>query len=285
MPYPRRSDSADSCHYNIHALEFVRYQAQGAIATLTVDHPPANALSNQVLEEIRDALEHAEADAAVRCLVFTGAGDRFFIAGADIKEFLQTPDDRVGDRTAQGQQVTLQLERLPKVVIMAINGFCFGGGCELAMAGDIRIAGDSAVFGQPEIKLGIIPGFGGTQRLPRLIGKSRALELLFSGDNIDAATAAQLGLVSRVVPAADLMAEARRTAEKLSTSAPLAVAAIKRAVADGLDRPIEEALEVERREFVKVRQTADAREGITAFIEKRQANFTGVGGAPEEVSS
>ncbi|MEA2683833.1 MAG: enoyl-CoA hydratase [Chloroflexota bacterium] len=255
----------------------MRYEAQGAIATLTVDHPPANALSNQVLQEIDEALGMAEADQQVRCLIFTGAGGRFFIAGADIKEFLQTPDDKVGDRTARGQAVTLRLERLPMVVIMAINGFCLGGGCELAMAGDIRIAADNAVFGQPEIKLGIIPGFGGTQRFPRLIGKSRAMELLFSGDNIDAASALEMGLVSRVVPAGELMAEAQRTATKLSASAPLAVAAIKRAVAGGMDRPLEEALEVEGREFVDVRLTDDAREGITAFIEKRQANFTGAG--------
>jgi enoyl-CoA hydratase/carnithine racemase len=258
-------------------LEFVRYEVHGAIATLTVEHPPANALSNQVLDEIGAALAQAEADNAVRCLVFTGAGDRFFIAGADIKEFLQTADDRVGERTAKGQQVTLQLERMPKVVIMAINGWCLGGGCELAMAADIRIASESAVFGQPEIKLGIIPGFGGTQRFPRLVGRSHAMELLFSGDNVDAPTALALGLVTRVVPPEDLMREATRTADKLSTAAPLAVAAIKRAVADGLDRPIAEALEVELREFVAVRQTADAREGITAFIEKRQPNFTGAG--------
>ena len=256
-------------------MDFVRYESEGAVATLTVDHPPANALSNQVLAEIAEALRAAEADEAVRCLVFTGAGDRFFIAGADIKEFLQTPDDRVGERTEKGQAVTLQLERLPKVVIMAINGFCLGGGCELAMAGDIRIAADTAQFGQPEIKLGIIPGFGGTQRFVRLVGRSRALELLFSGDSIDAATALELGLVSRVVPSAELMNDARRTAEKLAGAAPLAVAAIKRAVAAGLDRPMEEALEVEREEFVQVRRTADAREGITAFIEKRPAAFTG----------
>ena len=256
-------------------MDFVRYETEGRVATLTVDHPPANALSNQVLDEIGQALRAAEADAAVRCLIFTGAGERFFIAGADIKEFLQTPDDQVGDRTARGQAVTLQLERLSKVVIMAINGFCFGGGCELAMAGDIRIAAENAQFGQPEIKLGIIPGFGGTQRFVRLVGKSRAMELLFSGDSIDAATALELGLVSRVVPAAELMADARRTAEKLAGSAPLAVAAIKRAVAAGLDRPIEEALEAERQEFVQVRRTADAVEGITAFIEKRPADFTG----------
>ena len=263
------------CNYNLDALEFVRYEAEGSVATLTVEHPPANALSNQVLAEIGRALDDAAANLAVRCLIFTGAGDRFFIAGADIKEFLQTPDDQVGHRTARGQAITLQLERLPKIVIMAINGYCFGGGCELAMAGDIRIAAANAQFGQPEIKLGIIPGFGGTQRLPRLIGRSRAMELLFSGDSIDAQTALNYGLVSRVVPTDQLMDEARRTAEKLSTAAPLAVTAIKRAVSQGLDRPIEEALEIERREFIGVRQTADAREGITAFIEKRPPIFTG----------
>jgi enoyl-CoA hydratase len=258
-------------------LEFVRYEAQGPIAVLTVDHAPANALSNQVLDEIGEALDAAEADPAVRCLVFTGAGDRFFIAGADIKEFLSTPDDRVGERTLKGQAITLRLEAMPKVVIMAINGFCLGGGCELAMAGDIRIAAENAVFGQPEIKLGIIPGFGGTQRFPRLVGRSAAMELLFSGDNIDSTTALALGLVTRVVPADGLMAEARRTAEKLAASAPLAVAAIKRAVAAGIDQPIERALDIERKEFVGVRLTEDAREGITAFIEKRPANFTGAG--------
>jgi len=260
-------------------LEFVRYEAQGPIATLTVDHPPANALSNQVLEDIGEALDAAEADAAVRCLIFTGAGDKFFIAGADIKEFLATPAGSTGDRTEKGQRITLQMERMSRIVIMAINGFCLGGGCEMAMAGDIRIAAESAVFGQPEIKLGIIPGFGGTQRLPRLVGRTAAMELLFSGDNFDADTALALGLVSRVVPADQLMAEARRTAEKLSTAAPLAVAAIKRAVAAGMDQPMDRALEIERREFVSVRQTADALEGITAFIEKRPPTFAGVAAA------
>ncbi len=164
----------------------MRYEAEGAIATLTVDHPPANALSNAVLEEIGQALDLVEADAAVRCLVFTGAGERFFIAGADIKEFLKVAPDRVGDRTALGQQITLRLERLPKIVIVAINGYCFGGGCELAMACDFRIAAESATFGQPEISLGIIPGFGGTQRLPRLVGEAKALELNLLFDPITA---------------------------------------------------------------------------------------------------
>jgi enoyl-CoA hydratase/carnithine racemase len=260
------------------ALEFVRYEATGSVATLTVAHAPANALSNQVLAEIGEALDQAASDPAVRCLIFTGEGQKFFIAGADIKEFLSTPDDQVGVRTAKGQEITLQLERLPKVVIVAINGYCFGGGCELAMAGDIRIAAENAQFGQPEIKLGIIPGFGGTQRFPRLIGKSHAMELLFSGDSIDAVTALGYGLVSRVVPADQLMDEARRTAEKLASAAPLAVAAIKRAVSGGMDRPMAEALEIERNEFIGVRETDDAKEGITAFVEKRAPKFTGSAG-------
>jgi enoyl-CoA hydratase len=257
-------------------LELVRYATEGPVATLTIDHPPANALSNQVLAEIEEALRQADVDDEVRCVILTGAGEKFFIAGADITEFLQTPPDRVGDRTQKGQAITLLMERLPKVVIVAVNGYCLGGGCELAMAGDVRIAAENAVFGQPEIKLGIIPGFGGTQRLVRLVGRSRAMELLFSGDQIDAATALELGLVSRVVPADRLLADARATAEKLARSAPLAVAAIKRAVADGLDRPIEEALRAELREFIAIRGTEDSREGISAFLEKRRPEFRGV---------
>jgi enoyl-CoA hydratase len=257
-------------------LEFVTYEVDGPVATLTVGHPPANALSNQVLAEIEEALGRAAGDASIRCLIFTGAGEKFFIAGADISEFLKTPPERVGDRTRKGQAVTVQMEEMDKIVIMAINGYCLGGGCEMAMAGDIRIAADNAVFGQPEIKLGIIPGFGGTQRFPRLVGKSRAMELLFSGDNIDAATALEIGLVTRVVPAADLMTDARATAERLSRSAPLAVAAIKRAVRAGEGLPMNEALNVELGEFSRIRQTADAVEGITAFLEKRKPEFKGI---------
>jgi enoyl-CoA hydratase/carnithine racemase len=256
-------------------LELVRYDFEGPVATITIDHPPANALSNQVLAEIDSALGRAEDDDNVRVVIFTGAGDRFFIAGADIKEFLSTPDDKVGDRTQRGQAVTLRMERMPKIVIMAINGFCLGGGCEMAMAADIRLAADTAQFGQPEVKLGIIPGFGGTQRFPRLVGRSRAMELLFSGESIDAQTALEIGLLTRVVPAAELMPAARTLAEKLATAAPLAVAAIKRAVLAGAHLPIADALEAERKEFIAVRRTADAVEGITAFIEKRAPEFKG----------
>jgi enoyl-CoA hydratase len=256
-------------------LELVRYETDGAIATITVNHPPANALSNAVLAEIEGALTVAEADDAIRCVIFTGEGEKFFIAGADITEFLQIPREKYAERTAKGQQVTLQMEMLSKPIIMAINGYCLGGGCEMAMAGDIRIAADNAVFGQPEIKLGIIPGFGGTQRFVRLVGKSRAMELLFTGDNLDANTALELGLVSRVVPGAELMAETRKLAAKLAQQAPLAIGAIKRAVHAGLDRPMEEALEVERKEFAAIRFTDDAVEGITAFVEKRKPEFKG----------
>jgi enoyl-CoA hydratase len=259
-------------------LDFVKYETDGPVATITVDHPPANALSNAVLAEIEASLAQADADHHVRVVIFTGAGEKFFIAGADITEFLHIPQEDYAERTAKGQRVTLQMETMSKPVIMAINGYCLGGGCEMAMAGDVRIAADTAVFGQPEIKLGIIPGFGGTQRLVRLLGKSRAMELLFTGDNLGAATALELGLVSRVVPQAELMTVTRELAGKLAAQAPLAIAAIKRAVHNGLDRPIEEALEAERKEFAEVRFTDDAIEGITAFLEKRKPEFKGAGG-------
>jgi enoyl-CoA hydratase len=262
-------------------LDFVKYETDGPVATITVDHPPANALSNQVLAEIEASLVQAETDTAVRAVIFTGAGEKFFIAGADITEFLTIPKEHYAERTAKGQKVTLQMETMAKPVIMAVNGYCLGGGCEMAMAGDVRLAAENAVFGQPEIKLGIIPGFGGTQRFVRLLGRSRAMELLFTGENIDAATALQLGLVSRVLPKAELMAAARELAEKFAAQAPLAIAAIKRAVHEGLDRPMEEALEAERREFAAIRFTHDAIEGITAFLEKRPPVFTG---DPSEVS-
>jgi enoyl-CoA hydratase len=252
------------------------------VATITVDHPPANALSNQVLAEIESALGQAEADAGTRAVIFTGAGEKFFIAGADITEFLTIPREHYAERTAKGQKVTLQMETMAKPVVMAVNGYCLGGGCEMAMAGDIRIAAENAVFGQPEIKLGIIPGFGGTQRLVRLMGKSRAMELLFTGDSIDAKTALQLGLVSRVVPPAELLPAAQELAQKLAAQAPLAIAAIKRAVHKGLDRPIEAALEAERKEFAEIRFTDDAIEGITAFLEKRKPEFKGARGAVQE---
>jgi enoyl-CoA hydratase len=207
----------------------------------------------------------------VRALVITGAGSRFFAAGADVSEFPSAG----GSVADAGQQLTLEIERSPLATIAAINGMAFGGGCEIALACDIRIAARTARLGQPEINLGIIPGWGGTQRLVRVVGQGRAMPLLLSGDPVDAETALSIGLVSQVVDGAELTAAALGLAGKLAAKAPLAVAATKRAVLEGMALPIADALEVERREFAGLFATADAREGVGAFLEKRKPTWTG----------
>ncbi|HEX4755645.1 MAG TPA: enoyl-CoA hydratase-related protein [Candidatus Dormibacteraeota bacterium] len=249
----------------------VRVERDGAIAVVTIDHPPANAISRAVVLGITEAFDTAQADSSCRGLVLTGGGPKFFAAGADISEF----GSQGGDNIAQGQGLTLAMERSRLPVVAAVNGIAFGGGCELTLACDVRIASTAARFGQPEIKLGIIPGWGGTQRLPRLIGRSAAIELLLSGDPIDAARALALGLVSQIVEPDELLSTAIDVARKFAAQAPLALAATKRAVADGLDRPLSEGLDAERREFVGLFATEDAREGITAFLEKRPPSWTG----------
>jgi enoyl-CoA hydratase len=249
----------------------VSVQIEGRVALVTIDHPPANAISRAVVQSLRDAVAGAVADGEIRALVITGAGQRFFAAGADVSEFPEAG----GDIAIGGQQLTLEIERAPLATIAAVNGMAFGGGCEIALACDVRIAAHTARLGQPEINLGIIPGWGGTQRLVRVVGQGRAMPLLLSGDPVDAETALQLGLVSQVVDPDDLVHTALGLAEKLAAKAPLALAATKRAVLDGMSLPIAEALEVERREFSGLFATADAREGVTAFLEKRQAAWTG----------
>ena len=249
----------------------VSVQIEGRIALVTIDHPPANAISRAVVQSLRDAVAGAVADGEIRALVITGAGQRFFAAGADVSEFPEAG----GDIAIGGQQLTLEIERAPLATIAAVNGMAFGGGCEIALACDVRIAARTARLGQPEINLGIIPGWGGTQRLVRVVGQGRAMPLLLSGDPVDAETALQLGLVSQVVDPDDLIHTALGLAEKLAAKAPLALAATKRAVLDGMSLPIAEALEVERREFTGLFETADAREGVTAFLEKRQPAWTG----------
>jgi cyclohexa-1,5-dienecarbonyl-CoA hydratase len=249
----------------------VRLERDGALAIVTIDHPPANAISRAVVAGITQALSDAEADATCRAVILTGAGPKFFAAGADVTEFGSTG----GDTIATGQGLTLALERSRLAIVAAVNGIAFGGGCELTLACDVRLASRSARFGQPEIKLGIIPGWGGTQRLPRLIGRTAATELLFTGEPIDSARALELGLVSRVVEPEALIDAAREVAGRYAAQAPLALAATKRALADGLDRPLAEAMEIERREFVVLFASEDAREGITAFLEKRPPSWTG----------
>jgi enoyl-CoA hydratase/carnithine racemase len=248
----------------------VRVDRDGAVAIVTIDHPPANAINTAVILGLTQALDEAEADPTCHGLILTGAGPKFFAAGADISEF-----GGGGDPVAIGADLTLRMERSRLPIVAAVNGIAFGGGCELTLACDVRIAASNARFGQPEIKLGIIPGWGGTQRLPRLIGRPAAVELLLSGDPVDAARALELHLVSQVVEPEALRDSALAITRKLASQAPLALAATKRAIADGLDRPLPEALEVERREFVGMFSSDDAREGISAFLEKRAPSWTG----------
>lgn len=253
------------------ASENVHVDRDGRVVIVTIDHPPANAISRSVVSGLTAALHEAAADPGCAALVLTGAGPRFFAAGADIGEFASAG----GEEIAGGADLTLALESSRLPVVAAVNGVALGGGCELAMAADIRIASRSARFGQPEIRLGIIPGWGGTQRLPRLVGRSAALELLLTGDTIDADRALHLGLVSRVVDPENLMSAALEVARNLADQAPLAIAATKRAVAAGLDRPLPEALAAEQEEFVALFASEDASEGISAFLEKRAPRWRG----------
>jgi enoyl-CoA hydratase len=251
----------------------VRVDRDGAVAVLTIDHPPANAVSRAVIAGLRDAVaEIGAAGSGVRAAILTGAGEKFFAAGADITEFQSAGAESI----ATGQTLTLEMERCPVPLIAAVNGIAFGGGCELAMACDVRIAAANARFGQPEINLGIMPGWGGTQRLPRLIGAGRAMPLLLTGDPIDARTALEFGLVTAVVEPGELREAALALAATIATRAPLAVAAAKRAVVEGLDQAgIAEALAVERREFTALFATEDAGEGVAAFLGKRAPEWRG----------
>ena len=257
-------------------LENLLVDRDGAVATVTVNRPKVlNALNTQTLDELRRAMLALKYDDSVRVVVITGAGEKAFIAGADINELsVQTP---IGgrDHAMRGQHVLELIEHLGKPVIAAINGFALGGGCELAMACTLRIAADTARLGQPEINLGLIPGYAGTQRLSRLVGKGRALELLLTGDHVLAPEAHRLGLVNRVVPAADLMTEVRKLAGSLASKAPVAARYIIDAVNRGLEMPFGEAQVFEATLFGLVSTTDDMREGTTAFLEKRKAEFKG----------
>lgn len=249
----------------------VRVEREGAVTTIFIAHPPVNAINSAVIAGINKALIDAEQDASCHAVIIIGEGDKAFAAGADISEFQAAGDAIVGET----QQLTLLLEASRLATIAAVNGIAFGGGCELAMSCDIRLASDKARFGQPEIKLGIIPGWGGTQRLPRLIGRGVAMEMLLLGDPIDAQRAYELGLVNRVVEHGNLMTVAQEMAQKLAQQAPLAVAAIKRAVNNGLNQQLPEALATELDEFTSIFDTDDAGEGINAFMEKRQPAWKG----------
>jgi enoyl-CoA hydratase len=248
----------------------VRSEHQGPVTLLTISHPPVNSISRGVAQGLLEGLGQAEADSSCRAVVLTGEGSRFFSAGADVTEF-----GRGEGETTASMEVTRRLEASRLPVVAAINGIAFGGGCEMALACDIRVAAEEARLGQPEVKLGIMPGWGGTQRLPRLIGPGRAMELLLTGDPIDAGEALRCGLVTRVVPAAQLAQEAMGLARLLAERPPLAIAAIKRSVRRGLEGSLEAGLRLESEEFARLFGTEDAREGVAAFLEKRQPAWKG----------
>jgi enoyl-CoA hydratase len=247
----------------------------GAVATITINRPDKrNALNTPTRNGIIAALEKFKADATVRVVIITGSGDKAFIAGADIGEFEgRTPVDQF--RAMQGLQVYGAVDAFPKPVIAAINGFCLGGGCELAMACDIRVAADSAKLGQPEINLGIIPGGGGTQRLPRLVGTGAALKLLYTGELIPAAEALRIGLVDEVVPAADLLTRVRALAAQIAEKSPVALHLIKEAVRSSQRTTLDEGLKHETTMFGLAFASDDKREGVDAFLNKRPPKFTG----------
>ena len=258
------------------AYENLLVERDNAVLIVTINRPNVlNALNATTLRELSQVIDQAAGDDALRALVLTGAGSRAFVAGADINELaVQTP---VGGRehARAGQALFDRIEKLGKPVIAAVNGFALGGGCELAMACTIRLAADSAKFGQPEINLGLIPGYAGSQRLPRLVGRGRALELLLTGAPITAEEAWRIGLVNRVVPAADLVGEARKLAQAIAAKAPVAVRYILDAVATGSEMPLAEAQTYEATLFGLVSTTEDMREGTRAFLEKRPAEFKG----------
>ncbi|WP_425058906.1 Short-chain-enoyl-CoA hydratase [Sporomusa carbonis] len=252
------------------------YQQDGAIGIITINRPKAlNALNQATLHELDQLLDQISGNTAVKVVIITGSGEKAFVAGADITEMQSFSAIEGREFGRFGQAVFSKIENLPQPVIAAVNGFALGGGCELAMACDIRIAANTAKFGQPEVSLGIPPGFGGTQRLPRLVGKGRAQELLFTGDIIDAAEAYRIGLVNKVTTGEELMTSARAMAEKIMARAPIAVQMCKAAVNKGLDSPLPVGLAYEAEVFGLCFATADQKEGMTAFVEKRKAGFTG----------
>ncbi len=257
-------------------LENVLYEKKGAIAYVTINRPKVlNALNTPTWMDLRRAFEATRDDAAVRGVILTGAGDKAFIAGADIGELANSTAVEAQASSSFGQAVLDLVETLGKPVIAAVNGFALGGGCEAAMACTLRIAAENAKFGQPEVKLGLLPGGGGTQRLPRLVGKGRALQLILSGDMISAQDAYRIGLVNEVVPAANLIPRAEAILEQITSNAPIAITFALEAVNKGLETSQSVGLALEAAYFGLCAATEDKKEGTAAFLEKRAAQFHG----------
>ena len=250
------------------------YTVEDFVATLTINHPPVNALTHDLLQELDETIDALHGDEAVRAMVLTGVG-RFFIAGADIRILAGIPSSFEGTEMAlRGQAILNKIDHSEKPVIAAINGTCLGGGLELAMCCHIRVAADGARLGQPEINLGIIPGFGGTQRLTRIIGRAKATQLILTGDTISAQEARALGLVSEVFSPDDLLRQAQGLARKIASKGRVAVRAALQAIREGTDLSLTEGLTVEARLFGETCDSEDRKEGTRAFLEKRQPRFT-----------
>jgi enoyl-CoA hydratase/carnithine racemase len=257
-------------------LENVLYEKKDSIAYVTLNRPKVlNALNKKTWADLRTAFEAARDDASVRGVILTGAGDKAFIAGADISELANVSAVEAEESSTFGQEVLNLVENLGKPVIAAINGFALGGGCETAMACTIRVASEHAKFGQPEVKLGLIPGGGGTQRMPRLVGKGRALQIILSGEIISAPEAYRIGLVNEVVPAADLITRAEAILKQIFSNAPIAVRYSLEAVNKGLETSVAEGLSLEASLFGLCAGTEDKREGTQAFLQKRAPQFQG----------
>ena len=251
-------------------MDFITYEQEGFVGVITINRPKAlNALNSGVLDELNACLDAIDLE-TTRALVLTGAGEKSFVAGADIAE-MSTLTKAEGEAFGKkGNDVFRKLETFPIPVIAAVNGFALGGGCEIAMSCDIRICSDNALFGQPEVGLGITPGFGGTQRLARLIGAGKAKEMIYACANVKAEEAKALGLVNAVYTQEELLPAAKKLAGKIAKNAPIAVRACKKAINDGLDAPMDEAIVIEERLFGSCFETEDQREGMGAFLEKRK---------------
>jgi len=258
------------------AYENLLVDVSDRIATITINRPKSlNALNMATMQELSAALEEIAGGTDVGVVLLTGAGEKAFVAGADISEMREFTPLQVLEFSRFGHRVLGNIERLPQPVIGVINGFALGGGCELAMACDILLAADTARFGQPEVNLGIIPGYGGTQRLPRLVGRNIAKEIVLTGEMISAQRAYEIGLVNRVVPQAGLMETAREIARKILEKAPVALSAAKSVMNRGIDLDLESACALEANAFAVMFSTGDGAEGMTAFLEKRKPAFKG----------
>jgi enoyl-CoA hydratase len=251
-------------------MGFVTYEQKGMVGIITIDRPKAlNALNSEVLADLEAVFDGVDLE-ATRCLILTGAGEKSFVAGADIAEMSNLTKAEGEAFGKKGVDIFRKIETFPIPVIAAINGYALGGGCELAMSCDIRLCAESAVFGQPEVGLGITPGFSGTQRLPRIVGMGKAKEMIYTGKNIKAEEAYRVGLVNAVYPAEELMAQAEKMASRIAGNAPIAVRAAKKAINDGLQVDMDQAIVIEEKLFGSCFETEDQKEGMAAFVEKRK---------------